>query len=103
MIVTSSIVTIDTCYVEGHQFSKLMARKIKKINIMTQSQKVLKTKKFKKIIEKNDDVKVRHYIRIILVSLNFLRPQLEGVATQIWVATHYLRTPGLDKLYAIDF
>ena len=54
--------------VEGHQFSKLMARKIKKIYIMKQSQKVLKTKKFKKIIENNDDVKVRHYIRIILVS-----------------------------------
>ena len=34
---------------------------------MTQSQKVLKTKKLK-IIENNDDVKVHHYIRIILVS-----------------------------------
>ena len=33
-----------------------MARKIQKIYIMTQSKKVLKTKKFKKIIEKNDDV-----------------------------------------------
>ena len=39
---------------------------------------------------------MRHYIKIILVSLNFLRPKLEGVATQIWVATHYLRTPGLE-------
>ena len=33
---------------------------------------------------------MRHYIRIILVCLNFLRPKLEGVAT------HYLRTPGLQ-------
>ena len=42
-----------------------------------QSQKVLKTKKFKKIIEKNDDVKMHHYIRVILVSSNFLQPKLE--------------------------
>ena len=90
MIVTSSIVIIHTCYIEGHKFSKLMARKIPKIYTIMQSQKVLKTKKFKKIIEKNDDVKMRHYIRIIFVSLNFLRPKLEGVAT------HYLRTPGLE-------
>ena len=69
--------------------SSRFARKIQKIYIMTQSQKVLKTKKFKKIIEKNDDVKMCHYIRIIVVSLNFLRPKLEGVAT------NYLRTPAL--------
>ena len=61
-----------------------------------QSQKVLKTKKFKKIIENNDDVKMRHYIRVILVSLNFLQPKLEGVAT------HYFRTPALD-LCSITF
>ena len=24
--------------------------------------------------------------------IKFLRPKVEGVATQIWVATHYLRT-----------
>ena len=66
-----------------------MARKIR-IYIMTQSQKVLKTKKFKKIILENDDVKVRHYIRIISINLNFLRPQLEGVAKN-------LRTPALAQ------
>ena len=65
-----------------------MARKIQKIYIMTQSQKVLKTKKFKKIIEKNDDVKMRHYIRIILVSLNFLRPKLEGCYLAGVLRTH---------------
>ena len=59
-----------------------MARKIEKIYILTQSQKALKTKKFKKIIEKNDDVKMRHYVKIILVSLNFLQPKLEGVASR---------------------
>ena len=62
---------------------------IQKVYIMTQSQKILKTKKFKKIIENNDDVKMRYYIREILVSLNFLRAKLEGVAT------HYLRTTAL--------
>ena len=66
-----------------------MAGKIQKIYIMTQSQKVLKTKKFKKIIQKNDDMKMHHYIRTILVSLNFLRPKLEGVTNQIWVAKNY--------------
>ena len=30
--------------------------------------------------------------------LKFLRPKVEGVATQIWVATHYLRIPGLWEL-----
>ena len=48
---------------------------IQKIYIMTKSQKVLKTKNFKKIIEKNDDVKMRLYIRVILVNLNFFANQ----------------------------
>ena len=61
-----------------------------------QSQNALKIKKFKKIIEKNDDVIMHHYIKIILVSLNFLQPKLEGVTIQIRVTTHYLRTPAID-------
>ena len=33
---------------------------------------------------------MRHYVRIILVNLNFWRPKLDDVAT------HYLRTPALE-------
>ena len=42
---------------------------------------------------------MRHYVRIILANLNFWRPKLDDVATQIWVATHYLRTPDLTDAF----
>jgi len=29
------------------------------------------------------------------LNLNYSRPRVQGLATQIWVATHYLRTPAL--------
>ena len=35
--------------------------------------------------------------------LKFLRPKVEGIAIQILVATHYLRTPGLYKAVLLLF
>ena len=37
-----------------------------------------------------------HQNNYVDLRLKFLRPNVEGVATQIWVATHYLRTPALQ-------
>ena len=38
-----------------------------------------------------------HFARIMqAVRLKLSRPKLEGVVTQIWVATHYLRTADLE-------
>ena len=35
---------------------------------------------------------IRRHITIVEVSLHFLRPNVQGLATQLWIATHYLRT-----------